>query len=246
MADSTQARTSPSSNNRPQATSSSIRAHPTDFPFLNRLILRLVAKVLTWLGPSHRWLSSRREMSLKTLVPLLVSFILTMVALAASGNLLWTPVVLGLTAIILGLISVWSLTYWGLPVAFATYISVFGVFTVAVLVPGYGGILGGGMPVPLYVILCSVWVAFIPLVAIVSIFLFLCGRVLIQRNIPESVWPQEPGFDLGTIPPPESDAENRRWTLSERYPSPTHGQGHSTQTPAPVGSEDIATVRSFI
>ncbi|MCJ1464947.1 hypothetical protein MMC07_003562 [Pseudocyphellaria aurata] len=246
MADSSQARTRPSSNNRLQASPSFVRTQPTGFPLLNRLIMRMVSKILTWLGPSHRWISSGLETSLKTLVPLLLSFTLTMTALAASGNLLWTPIVLGATAILLGLVSVWSLTYWGLPVGLLTYLSVFGDFMVAVLVPRYGGIIGDGMPVRLYVILCSVWLAILPIVAIVSTFVFLCGRVLIQRNIPESVWPQQQGIELGMVPPPDSDLEYRRWTLSESYASPTHDRARSTQPLTPAGSEDIATVRSFM
>lgn len=246
MANPPPARTRRSSNDPPQASVPSISIPPTRFPRLNRLILRLVSKLLTWLGPSHHWLSSQRDLSFRTLVPLLLGCSLILIALAASGNLLWTPVVLGVTATFLGFISVWSLTYFCLPFGLATYISVFGVLTATALVPSYGGRFGGGMEVHLYVVLCSVWIAFAPLVVTIGVITFLCGRALVERNIPERVWPQQLGtfeFELGMVPPPDSDVANRRWTLSESYASPTYNRERSTHTSNPG---EYPTIRSFV
>lgn len=246
MADNTPARTRQSFSN-PQARVSSIGLHPTDYPRLNRLILRLVSKLLTWLGPSHRWLCSQHD--IRAFVPLLLGCFIALAALAASNNLLWTPVVLAVMAILFGFISVWSLTYWCLPLGFATYLSVFGVLTAAVLVPTSGGRFGGGMRVHLYWILCSIWMAFLPLVVTISIFMFLCGRMLVERNISERVWPQQLGtfeFELGMIPPPDSDIEHRRWTLSETYASPINNRDRSTHAPYPIGREELAIVHSSL
>lgn len=105
------------------------------------------------------------------------------------------------------------------------------------------------MRVHLYVILCSIWIALLPLVVTISIFMLLCGRMLVERNIPERVWPQQLGtfeFKLGMIPPPDSDVEHRRWTLSETYASPANNRDRSTHGPDPIRREELAIVHSSL
>ena len=226
VADPPQARNRHSPNDPREPSVPLTTVPPTRYPRINRPILRLASKLLTWLGPSHRWLSSPHDVSLRTVVLLAVGCFLILIGFAASGYLLWTPLVLGVTATLLGFISVWSLTYCCLPFGLATYLSVFGVLTIATVAPSYGGRLGG-MAVHLYVILCSIWIAFFPIVVTVGFVTFLCGRALVERNIRGRVWPQQLGtfeFELGMIPPPDSDVENRRGTLSESYASPTHNR----------------------
>lgn len=248
MADHTPTRTRRSFNNPPQARVSSFGIRPTNFPQVNRLILRLVSKLLTWLGPSHHWLTaSQDESSLWMLPPLGCVMILT--ALAATGNLLWTPVLLGATAIPHAFISVWSFTYWSVFFGFAAYLSIFGALTASVLVPGYGGRFSGGITVHLYVILCSVWIVFIPLVVAVSTIMYLCGKELEERYRTQRIWPQQPGtfeFELGMMPPPESEGGNIRSTSSERYVPPTYNRDRSTNRTAPSDREEIVTDGTFL
>lgn len=96
------ARACQSSSDPRQAGVSITGIHPTRSPQSNHLILRLVPRLLTWSGSSHRWCSSQSEMSFRTLAPVILGRFLNLTVVAALGNPLWTPVVLGVTAILLG------------------------------------------------------------------------------------------------------------------------------------------------